>query len=559
MIDIRDYYISLLHPSSRASSDSIVGDPIAGGFSARYVHASPVHKSALRQLDLWLAECNGEHEQCSRALTMQARLPRRLLDLGNLPMREDMSKTSDWNKVFRSSVLKLKELNADQTGQYIALSYCWGRTLAYKTTKGNLETHLAGVPFARLPKSLQDAILVTRYLDIRYIWIDCLCIVQDDKEDWEREAANMADIYSNAYLTIAASRASSSAEGFLGDRMIRDMKAVQFRDEGGDFQLYFHSVDINFSPGAPETASLEPLSGEPLTKRAWCLQERVLPIRTLHYGTQQMHWECGEMSISEEGEDFGSGNDDFRLSTIVRSMQSSAHQFERRHWYQLVSAYTSRDITQLSDRLPALSGVVSAMERQTGDRCYAGIWNRHFFEGLLWRLRDASMDVQATPAKTPMRLNFRRAPSWSWAAVEGTVVYLDYYNFGADWCAQLDECDPGCDDIKRTGESPAGYAKINAPITRIEGVRQEKTAEGYDCSLFLKDNTIVKAKVRFDFERMDSCGALMLAPHTGLAISPLDGRDHEFVRVGAIQIWKNPDDSPLSPLQHCEPRTVKLF
>lgn len=65
----------------------------------------------------------------------------------------------------------------------------------------------AYIPWDKLPSTFQDAITVTRRLGIAYIWIDSLCIVQDDAQDWEREAAKMALIFESAYLTIAATAA----------------------------------------------------------------------------------------------------------------------------------------------------------------------------------------------------------------------------------------------------------------------------------------------------------------------------------------------------------------
>jgi hypothetical protein len=168
-------------------------------------------------------------------------LPTRVLDLGTLPGRKAMSNTNDWDGLFVNGTCRLAEKREQEMGQYVALSYCWGTSLTYKTITGRLESHRRGIDFAQLPRTLQDAIMMTRYLDLRYIWIDCLCIIQDDKLDWEREAGNMASIYSNSYLTIAAARAHHSAEGFLGSRGIRKMDSIWSSDAEGPFQLFFHS------------------------------------------------------------------------------------------------------------------------------------------------------------------------------------------------------------------------------------------------------------------------------------------------------------------------------
>jgi hypothetical protein len=152
----------------------------------------------------------------------------------------------------------------------------------------DLESHKRGIDFVRLPRTLQDAIMMTRYLDLQYIWIDCLCIVQDDKLDWDREAGNMADTYSNSYLTIAAARASHSAEGFLGTRSTKIMSQISFSDEEGPFQLYFRGYDIRKDAHEHNRAVTTAIlvctpflvnagpwlrndQNEPLSKRGWTL------------------------------------------------------------------------------------------------------------------------------------------------------------------------------------------------------------------------------------------------------------------------------------------------
>jgi hypothetical protein len=233
--------------------------PMAARLPLRYVHESPTHELSLRQIDAWLQDCNKRHGQCAHVAQQEMPLPTRVLDLNALPQREAMLDSKDWHDLFRNKECKFAKNFAGEKGQYVALSYCWGNTLAYKTTNHNRSIHMQGIGFSGLPKTLQDAIFLTRYLRLRYIWIDCLCIVQDDKADWEREAANMANIYSKSYLTIAAARASDSAEGFLGPRKIKHMDLILFEDMKGPFWLYFYAFDVSFLPG-----SIESVNGEPL-------------------------------------------------------------------------------------------------------------------------------------------------------------------------------------------------------------------------------------------------------------------------------------------------------
>jgi len=157
-----------------------------------------------------------------------------------LPGPEQMLGQHDnWRDLFQAESLNLLQTSRGQRGRYAALSYCWGDSLPLETTTTNLQAHESAIGFEKLPQTLQDAVMVVRYLGIRYVWIDCLCILQDSKADWEREAARMADIYSNAYLTLAASRAKHCGEGFLGTRNIDPSLRACIEDEDGSFELYF--------------------------------------------------------------------------------------------------------------------------------------------------------------------------------------------------------------------------------------------------------------------------------------------------------------------------------
>jgi hypothetical protein len=236
-----------------------IDDPMAVNISNRYVQETSTHELSLKQIDLWLEDCLNYHQQCAHVAKHDSKLPTRLLDLGTLPTRESMIASKSWLDLFQNARCKLVESHANEHGQYIALSYCWGTALAYKTTTANRENHKMGIDCSRLPKTLQDAIYMTRYLGIRYIWIDCLCIIQDDSADWQREAASMAGVYSNSWLTIAAARAADSSEGFLGPRKTVSMDGVSFEDDKGSFKVYFYSQDVSAMPGSMDSVTLEPL------------------------------------------------------------------------------------------------------------------------------------------------------------------------------------------------------------------------------------------------------------------------------------------------------------
>ncbi len=99
--------------------------------------------------------------------------------------------------------------------EYIALSHCWGGKISPLLTTETLEPFQNRLSYAALPANFRDAIVITRELGIRYLWIDSLCILQDSKQDWQQESKMMAAIYRDSTLTISAMASSGSTQGIL--------------------------------------------------------------------------------------------------------------------------------------------------------------------------------------------------------------------------------------------------------------------------------------------------------------------------------------------------------
>ena len=152
-----------------------------------------------------------------------------------------------------------------------------------------LEDRMQGISIAALPRNFQDAIIVTRMLNIRYLWIDSLCIIQDSNEDWLKESAEMGEIYKHSFVTIAATNAENSAAGFLQKRIAEFNCDIQLKEDVG--------LQVCIRPRIEWYSSAE--IGGPLTKRAWVLQERLLAKRILHFGAQQIMWQCKSKTLAE--------------------------------------------------------------------------------------------------------------------------------------------------------------------------------------------------------------------------------------------------------------------
>ena len=145
----------------------------------------------------WLQTCLESHSSLCQ-VKESLPLPTRVLDVGLLD--------NDLVKLYISS---------GEYGQWLTLSHCWGKTRPATTTTSNLDSHREGISIAALPQTFRDAIIITRKLGYRYLWIDSLCIVQDSIVDWQLESVKMNTIYANAVLNISADAAADSSEGIF--------------------------------------------------------------------------------------------------------------------------------------------------------------------------------------------------------------------------------------------------------------------------------------------------------------------------------------------------------
>ena len=261
-------------------------------------------------------------------------------------------------------------------------------------TRSRLESRSYAYPLAELPPTLRDVILICRRLGFQYVWIDALCIVQDsvDAEDWKRESANMANIYGNAALTIAAAAAKGTIDGILSTPIPPTPLtcALPYGLPDGEMgAVYVIPYPIRRSAYQEDGASKEPLE-----LRGWTLQEKLLSSRVLRYENKQMSWNCLSTKINSNGP---------LLDDTVPGDVST----ETRHWQRTIEDFTGRNLTHNSDKLPALSGYASFLHSKTPDTYLAGLWKRDLPAQLLWFVDSRKM-IASSRAK-----NYR-APSWSW-------------------------------------------------------------------------------------------------------------------------------------------------
>jgi hypothetical protein len=421
---------------------------------------------ALHLAASWVETCVREHESCRAPLPpgISSFVPTRLLDVSRNAVRLVETKT---------------DMSANMDRRYIALSHCWGKISIICTRKENYETHLSRIDPVVLSKTFEDAVHTTRMLGLRYLWIDSLCIIQDDKNDWATEAATMCDVYQNATLTIAAAHAAGGdvgcfekRDGLLHMPLIVDVPpSVESRQPS---RVVFTSYGRSKGLGGPEP---------PLYGRAWVLQEQLLSPRMLVFDGSQLRWECLTMHASERSHLGGMSRHAGHQKAIRKGIMTNEEFFsnaefddrdfsartQHLYWCYNVMDYTHRGMTQMKDRLVALAGTAQALNRRTESEYHAGLWSRFFWAGMLWSIPHTREYIPTTTDAFNLEDNkhIRHAqpiaPSWSWASVTAPVVYAS---------PTLVSLDPICDVLNAT---TSGTAAVQTGRATIRG----HTRKGY--------------------------------------------------------------------------------
>ena len=400
------------------------GDP-----SARYVRSRPLRMSKGRPEDL--QRCREHFERCLRhpKCIDAARkaghhiAPKRLLD------------------VQHHSHERLYTVPEGNHPHYVALSYCWGATQPeqVKTKSANVHDRHDVTDLSAFPQTIQDAVDVCRSFGFYYIWIDALCIVQDDTDDQASEIAKMGSIYRGAALTIAAASAASSTDGFLQDRTFKEVYGNLFRIP------YCHKQDGNITEGSILLSEL-PISDryeEPLDERGWTMQEDMLSLRLLRFGSKQTTWRCpthpGGINIDggscpvRENEDMAFAVDNPSLNAEVRSRMinsaASASSNVYESWQNNIAKYTLRKFTRPSDKLSACAALAEnfsdIMGLETSDYL-AGLWKPDLPAQLLWyrlEVPDLPAHLLRYRPEVPNSARFS-GPTWSWASLGEPIEFL---------------------------------------------------------------------------------------------------------------------------------------
>lgn len=380
--------------------------PWAAFTAAPHIHTNVYSNSCMNEISSWIEECVSTHPVCAEnTWTIKPAsnngLPRRLLRLRDCHRDPPL--------------VRLEDTSNSQEYRYIALSHVWAYTEPYKTTQENSLEHKDRVPWENLSRPLQEAVALSLTLGYELLWIDSLCIIQDDPLDKERELPRMSLIYGQAAVVFAA-------HGWdLGTEKV-GLLAIEDKYHEDDAPIYCR-VKMDHS-------NLFSMSKDPTSwlGRAWCMQEWIFAPRILHFGgsTEELIFECNTLIRCECG---GINNDKSQeqrtlktnITEVLARVDKDGQEggeigFCDKLWKVYITAcenYTSRGVSFPTDTLSAVSSLMHRFVPYLGVY-YAGLWEYNLLISLQWEA-----------SQTGLRRRHKEyvAPSFSWASRSGGVVW----------------------------------------------------------------------------------------------------------------------------------------
>ncbi|KIL93878.1 hypothetical protein FAVG1_02440 [Fusarium avenaceum] len=430
------------------------------------IPCSSASDTCLQWIQTRLDECSKSHDCWSPTSTEK---PTRLLEVGK-------------DRLVLRSNLDVQE--------YATLSHRWGKSSSAirKLLKENIDQlTLSGVALSSLSQTFRDAVDLCERLGIRYIWIDSLCIIQDDPQDWLQESTCMASTYANAFIGIFAGHAEDGDGGLYSDRYdpARTVEKVMVKDDIGNErvmnieqrnmiaidQTYFHCVEGNF-PTYTDTHI--PSKKEPLYSRGWVFQELHLSPRAVLFNSQELTWVCKQNTQCECG---ATNKNHFgtkyifaqvpKLPTYRGAMRGDVlFKHGMHNWSWLVYTYSNLSLTFEKDRLPALSGMAKAFQitsstEMKGDVYLAGLWKSMLPEALMWQAVDGPPDGLTRRCRFRKPVKDRGPPSWSWMCCDYTVRWDNVY-FGVAYQVEVETAEVELGSIDRAGEVLRGHLVLRA-------------------------------------------------------------------------------------------------
>jgi hypothetical protein len=355
---------------------------------ARDVPPTPTPQASIPFLQNAYRTCISEHDGCSKKLT---HLPKRVIDISGDSYR-------------------LIEPEGQKLDRYAALSYSWGDKGFAMTRTDNYEGQKRGISKDIMPIAFQDAATIAESLGIHYLWVDTLCIIQDSKTDWEEQSAKMGDIFQFAAITIAASSSPHPGISLFSSRSSR-YDAVEFNSHTNEVHgkaIFKGRRKISYGMHAKTGRTLDI---DPLDKRGWALQEKLLSTRLIAFTGAELQWTCRTLKACECRRKSYPTLPLFLIPIHLSSMES--HLKWSRIWSKIVEEYSCRNLKHASDKLPALSGLASKFGEATGFTYIAGLWKETLVYDLSWQCDQELREASSTWL----------GPSFSWVSINGAVNY----------------------------------------------------------------------------------------------------------------------------------------
>lgn len=348
-------------------------------------------------------------------------MPTRILDLGVVD-------DGELDQLFRRSLNLIDSAEVTGDRRYACLSHRWESSgHIIRTTRETFAKHRDGISFPTLSPTYQDAVHVLRRLGIRYLWIDSLCIIQDDDADWQEESKTMATVYGKALLTLA-----------------------RHCDKFGSMRETGNRRHIVSGPSISPPVYVRKVFGHinqqinhfSLLSRGWVFQERLLSPRIVHISNDEIFWECmetyncqcGLASLRNQSQPSPKISHARALGLIDRTGTPNKAALLRR-WRLIVQDYSGLDLTIAADRLPAIRGCAEQIRAKLDDSYYFGLWKSGSAFDLAWKVSHLeNRKISRYPELFYL-------PTWSWAAVHGSVdyglAYLVDPTCGYPWAAAV--------------------------------------------------------------------------------------------------------------------------
>ncbi|KAG0647242.1 hypothetical protein D0Z07_7017 [Hyphodiscus hymeniophilus] len=502
----------------------------------------------------WIDKCKDEHPTCNIRYDTTFK-PTRLIDVGERNVSPRLIETT----TTRSTDL-----------QYIALSHRWGSSMpdSAMTKLATIRKRLTRIPVRTLPNSFRDAVIATRRLGLRYLWIDSLCILQDSPEDWQRESALMGKVYSHSFCMIAAAAASDSFGGLFA--------------QDTDLPLLPASRDMPESCAALRSAWIKPrveswdelFNASKLNERGWTLQERELSPRILYFTKHTLLFECrkarstGPLLQELRGPD--SDRETFLAPKEYVAMNSKNRRCldqpapedmtwqsrrslirENRYldWMNMIEGYSERTLSTPTDKFPGLSGLASEFAYILDDQYVAGLWRRDLARGLCWRWKENTVTHRLSERSSKiMMMNY--GPSWSWAKMIVPISY-DLVAKGSGGAqliepnANLEAFEPHFLHVTTVAEGKDPNGTLVSATIHLEGFifRASRSKTG---NLLVLGQSL---RVTWDFLPQTATTYFILSlgeTGAGLVLIHTELNDNEYRRVGIIPTiqreWFNQSD-----------------